>query len=180
MRRRLAAGLAVGALALAGVLAPVPASAQNRDQMTIGLSQFPSNFNPNVDSMLAKSWILYTSQRPITAFDADWKLNCVLCEELPSIAKGTAQEFTNAANARPVPRKPAAPAAPPEPSDPYRGLKVSMVKLKRFATETQRLIGNNPRAAAGVATSLLLVSFLIAWTKRRRPFVLSNLDLSNS
>jgi hypothetical protein len=55
-----------------------------------------------------------------------------------------------------------------------------MVKLKRFATETQRLIGNNPRAAAGVATSLLLVSFLIAWTKRRRPFVLSNLDLSNS
>ena len=66
MRRRLAAGLAVGALALAGALAPVPASAQNRDQMTIGLSQFPSNFNPNVDSMLAKSWILYTSQRPIT------------------------------------------------------------------------------------------------------------------
>ncbi|MFN8926014.1 MAG: peptide ABC transporter substrate-binding protein [Rhodospirillales bacterium] len=102
MRRRLAAGLAVGALALAGVLAPVPASAQNRDQMTIGLSQFPSNFNPNVDSMLAKSWILYTSQRPITAFDADWKLNCVLCEELPSIAKGTAQEFTNAAGQRTV------------------------------------------------------------------------------
>ncbi len=98
----------------------------------------------------------------------------------PDAAAKFQQEFTNAANARPVPRRTPTPAAPPEPADPYRGLKISMVKLKHLATETQRLIGNNPRAAAAVGASLLLVSFLIAWTKRRRPFVLSNLDLSHS
>ena len=34
----------------------VPAMA--KDTLVIGISQFPRNFNPNIESMLAKSYIL--------------------------------------------------------------------------------------------------------------------------
>lgn len=67
----------------------VPARA--KDELVIGISQFPNNFNPAIGSMLAKSYILAMARRPITIYDADWKLTCVLCTELPSLEKGTAK-----------------------------------------------------------------------------------------
>ncbi len=67
----------------------VPARA--KDELVIGISQFPNNFNPVIGSMLAKSYILAMARRPITIYDADWKLICVLCTELPDLEKGTAQ-----------------------------------------------------------------------------------------
>ncbi|MGH6943146.1 MAG: peptide ABC transporter substrate-binding protein [Geminicoccaceae bacterium] len=79
--QRLLASLAV---ALMAWLAPGPASAA-RDDLVIGITQFPSTFNPNIDSMAAKSYILAMAQRPITAFDADWELICMLCVELPTL-----------------------------------------------------------------------------------------------
>src|SRR3546814_912649 len=46
-------------------LAAMPASAA-KDELVIGISQFPSNFNPNIDNMLAKAYVLGMARRPIT------------------------------------------------------------------------------------------------------------------
>ncbi len=85
--RRLA-GVAL-CLAAIGGLPVLPAQA--KDQLVIGISQFPDNFNPKINSMAVKSYILAMAHRPLTTFDADWKLVCMLCTELPSKAKGTAR-----------------------------------------------------------------------------------------
>jgi len=65
-----------------------------KDALSVGISQFPNNLNPMIGSMLAKSYILGFAHRPITLYDADWKLICVLCTELPSLEKGTARYET--------------------------------------------------------------------------------------
>jgi len=60
-------------------------------ELKIGLSQFPSTLNPQIDSMLAKSYVLAMTQRPITAYDQDWNLICMLCVELPTLENGQAK-----------------------------------------------------------------------------------------
>ena len=67
----------------------LPGSARAaRDQLVIGITQFPSTFNPNIDAMAAKSYVLGMTQRPFTAYDADWQLVCMLCTELPTLENG--------------------------------------------------------------------------------------------
>lgn len=83
--------LAGAALCLAAVGGLSGAAAQARDQLVIGISQFPDNFNPKINSMAAKSYILAMARRPVTTFDADWNLICMLCTELPSLESGTAR-----------------------------------------------------------------------------------------
>jgi len=61
------------------------------DTLVIGISQFPRNFNPNIESMLVKSYILAMARRPFIVYDADWKLKCLLCVELPDLKNGTAK-----------------------------------------------------------------------------------------
>ena len=69
----------------------LPGSARAaRDQLVIGITQFPSTFNPNIDAMAAKSYILGMAQRPFTAYDAGWQLVCMLCTELPTLENGKA------------------------------------------------------------------------------------------
>ncbi len=58
--------------------------------LRIGITQFPSTLHPLIDSMLAKSYVLAMTRRPITAFDQDWELVCMLCTELPTIENGLA------------------------------------------------------------------------------------------
>jgi peptide/nickel transport system substrate-binding protein len=77
-------------LALAALLLSFPASAAPRDSLTIGITQFPSTLNPNIDAMAAKNYVLGMAIRPFTVYDADWKLVCLLCTELPSIENGRA------------------------------------------------------------------------------------------
>src|SRR6266481_8598944 len=60
------------------------------DELTIGITQFPSTLNPNIDVMAAKSYVLGAALRPFTVFDAEWKLVCLLCVSLPSIEGGGA------------------------------------------------------------------------------------------
>ena len=89
MRHRLAA------LMLAVCLAPFPALAA-RDTLTIGITQFPSNWHPSIEAMMSKAYVLGMVRRPFTTYDADWKLICMLCTELPSVDKGTAVLETRA------------------------------------------------------------------------------------
>lgn len=70
--------------------------AQAKDDLVIGVSQFPGNFNPLINAMVAKAYIHGMTRRPITYYDADWKLVCGLCTELPSIERGTARYETTA------------------------------------------------------------------------------------
>ncbi len=86
MKLRLAALLGAALLAAAASAAPVRAA-----ELKIGMTQFPSTLNPLIDSMLAKSYVLAMTRRPITAYDQDWQLVCMLCTELPTIENGLAE-----------------------------------------------------------------------------------------
>ncbi len=66
------------------------AAAGQRAALTIGITQFPATLNPNIDVMAAKSYVLGMAMRPFTVYDADWKLVCLLCTELPSLENGRA------------------------------------------------------------------------------------------
>ena len=77
------------ALVFAAVLPVLPAAAAH-DSLTIGITQYPSTLNPNIDAMAAKSYVLGMTVRPFTVYDADWKLVCLLCTRLPSIENGLA------------------------------------------------------------------------------------------
>lgn len=72
---------------------PPPALASGHKNLTIGMSQYPSTLHPNFDAMVAKSLVLGTAQRPITAHDATWNAVCLLCIELPSFENGRAETF---------------------------------------------------------------------------------------
>ena len=75
---------------LAALLLGLAHPAAAKDDLTIGLTQFPSTFNPLIDAMMAKSYILAMTRRAITTYDKDWKLVCLLCTELPTIENGLA------------------------------------------------------------------------------------------
>ncbi|MGE5506504.1 MAG: peptide ABC transporter substrate-binding protein [Actinomycetota bacterium] len=76
---------------LAALLVLVPAIGWAKDELTIGVTQFPATLNPAIESMLAKTYILGLAERPITAYDAGWQLVCMLCEKLPTIENGLAK-----------------------------------------------------------------------------------------
>jgi peptide/nickel transport system substrate-binding protein len=79
--------LACWLAAAAGIGQPARAA---QDELVIGITQFPSTFHPNIDSMLAKTYILSFTRRPLTAYDKNWQLVCMLCEKLPTIENGLA------------------------------------------------------------------------------------------
>lgn len=83
---------------LAGILAitlgaATPAAAQTAQtpqHLNIGISQYPSTLHPLFDAMVAKSVILGAAQRPMTAHNAAWNGQCMICTELPSFENGLA------------------------------------------------------------------------------------------
>ena len=87
--RRLArwsmAALVVAALAAPGV------GRAARDELVIGMTQFPGTFSPVIDSMLAKSYVLAMTRRPLVVYDQSWERVCMLCVELPTIENGLAR-----------------------------------------------------------------------------------------
>jgi peptide/nickel transport system substrate-binding protein len=62
-----------------------------KDELVIGITQFPSTFHPSIDAMAAKSYVLAMTRRPFTTYDATLKLVCMLCTELPTIENGLAK-----------------------------------------------------------------------------------------
>ncbi|NQV84110.1 MAG: peptide ABC transporter substrate-binding protein [Rhodospirillales bacterium] len=82
------AGVIVAALFLQAL--PTGAASPAKDELVIGITQYPSTFHPNIDSMLAKTYVLSFTRRPFTAYDTDWKLVCMLCTALPTIENGMA------------------------------------------------------------------------------------------
>jgi peptide/nickel transport system substrate-binding protein len=89
--RSLAAALGLAAL-LGGTAMVVPAQA--KDDLVIGVAQFPPSLNPNIDPTVIKAYVLDFVLRPMTAYDKDWKLTCMLCTRLPTIENGGAKYET--------------------------------------------------------------------------------------
>ena len=86
IRRLLSTLLALGALA-----SPAAVQAQAKDELVVAMTQMPGTWNPIISSMLAKSLIANMTARPVTAYDADWKLVCLVCTKLPTIENGKAR-----------------------------------------------------------------------------------------
>jgi peptide/nickel transport system substrate-binding protein len=86
IRRLLSTVLALGALA-----SPAAVMAQAKEELVVTMTQMPGTWNPIISSMLAKSLIANMTARPVTAYDADWKLVCLVCTELPTIENGKAR-----------------------------------------------------------------------------------------
>ncbi|HYM04624.1 MAG TPA: peptide ABC transporter substrate-binding protein [Stellaceae bacterium] len=85
MRRLLASLVALFLTISVSDAAPRPA-----DELSIGVIQFPSTLHPSIESMVAKIYVLGMVRRPLTTYDADWHLICMLCVTLPSIENGLA------------------------------------------------------------------------------------------
>ncbi len=71
-----------------------PAVAQPRDTLTIGVTQYPATWHPNLEPMVAKSYVEGFTLRPLTAYDPEWRLGCLLCETLPTLENGLAVRET--------------------------------------------------------------------------------------
>lgn len=67
-----------------------PAAAGPHDTLAIGITQFPATLHPSINAMVAKAYVLGMARRPLTTYDADWHLICMLCTELPTIENGRA------------------------------------------------------------------------------------------
>jgi len=78
-------------LALVALASPAAVKAQAKDELVVAMTQMPGTWNPIISSMLAKSLIANMTARPVTAYDADWKLVCLVCTELPTIENGKAR-----------------------------------------------------------------------------------------
>lgn len=61
------------------------------DELVIGMGTAPGTLNPLLNSMLAGAFVNSMTERPITVFDPDWKLVCLLCTELPTVENGHAR-----------------------------------------------------------------------------------------
>jgi peptide/nickel transport system substrate-binding protein len=60
-------------------------------ELVIGFTQYPSTMHPNIDNMVAKSYVRAMAMRAITRFNHDWELECNLCVELPTLENGLAR-----------------------------------------------------------------------------------------
>ncbi|NBC33526.1 MAG: peptide ABC transporter substrate-binding protein [Alphaproteobacteria bacterium] len=77
-------------LLLAALAGHGPARAQGDGTLTIGVSQFPPTFHPSIEPSVAQSYTHHMAWRPFTTYDADWRLICMLCTELPTLENGLA------------------------------------------------------------------------------------------
>lgn len=92
---RVLAAAGLTALWLASTPVAQAATPSNHsDVLRIGMTQYPSTLHPLYDAMVAKSLVLGTALRPMTAYNADWQPTCMLCTELPSYANGRAKKVT--------------------------------------------------------------------------------------
>ncbi|MBV9813984.1 MAG: peptide ABC transporter substrate-binding protein [Acetobacteraceae bacterium] len=81
---------AFAALCLLGV--PLAVSrAEAKDDLVIGVAQFPSSLHPDIDAEVIKAYVVDFTLRQITAFDPEWENSCLMCTDLPSIQNGLAK-----------------------------------------------------------------------------------------
>ena len=80
----------VGVVLVGGGLFGGPAFAA-KEELTIGVAQFPSNMHPAIEPTVVKAYVRNMALRQLTGWNKDWKLGCILCTELPTIENGLAK-----------------------------------------------------------------------------------------
>jgi peptide/nickel transport system substrate-binding protein len=75
-------------LLLLAFVSAFAASAAAKDDLVIGISEFPSSLHPSIDPLLIKSYTLGFTLRTITTVDRNWQPICLLCTELPTLENG--------------------------------------------------------------------------------------------
>jgi len=65
-----------------------PAQAQSHDHLTIGLGSFPVEMHPLIGGQRTRNYVLAAARRSVTRYDADGRVVCQLCAELPSMENG--------------------------------------------------------------------------------------------
>ncbi len=63
-------------------------STARAETLRIGMTQFPANFHPAIESMLAKSFVLGATSRPFVVHDQSWEPVCLLCTQFPTMENG--------------------------------------------------------------------------------------------
>ncbi len=71
---------------LAASVVPVAA----KDDLVIGIGEFPASLHPLIDALSIKSYVVGFGQRAITAYVKD-RLICLLCTDVPSLDNGLAK-----------------------------------------------------------------------------------------
>jgi peptide/nickel transport system substrate-binding protein len=82
--------IAVAALLVAATATAAQAQGKH-DTLTIGIAQFPSSLQPDIDAEVVRAYAMGFVVRQITAFGPDWKNSCLLCTELPTLENGLAK-----------------------------------------------------------------------------------------
>ncbi len=62
-----------------------------KDDLIIGIAEFPASLHPSIDALLIKNYVLGFGIRTITTYDRDNNLICLLCTEVPTLANGLAK-----------------------------------------------------------------------------------------
>ena len=62
-----------------------------KDTLVIGMSQYPPSLHPGIEPTVAKTYAIRLGYRPISAYNDDRKMECLLCTEVPTIANGRAK-----------------------------------------------------------------------------------------
>lgn len=83
--RKLVLAVVLAACAALGSAPPAQA-----EELRIGIAQYPTTLHPSAEPSVAGSYIHGLTRRPLTVYDQQWELICMLCTELPSIEAGTA------------------------------------------------------------------------------------------
>ncbi len=83
---RMRVGLAALVLLGAG-----SAGAAAKDDLVIGIGEFPASLHPSIDALLIKNYVLGFTVRTITSYDAKGRLICLLCSEVPTLENGLAK-----------------------------------------------------------------------------------------
>ena len=78
-----------GLLLAAGLIAAGPVQA--KDDLVIGIAEFPSSLHPSIDPLLIKNYIIGFTIRTVTTYDATGKLICLLCTDVPTLENGLAK-----------------------------------------------------------------------------------------
>jgi peptide/nickel transport system substrate-binding protein len=81
----------VTALLTTALAGPIARAQPAHDSLTIGIAQFPSSLQPDIDAEVVRSYVMAFVIRNITAFDPAWHNVCLLCTELPTIENGLAK-----------------------------------------------------------------------------------------
>ena len=80
-----------GALALLLATTGLAYAQPKHDTLTIGIAQFPSSLQPDIDPEVVRGYAMGFVVRQITAFDKDWHNSCLLCTQLPTLDNGLAK-----------------------------------------------------------------------------------------